>query len=72
MLQTTMIPTRGAVGEQIFTDVQLLALIARGENWALSEIHNRYARLVFSIALKTLSDHASAEETIQRGFTKIW
>jgi RNA polymerase sigma-70 factor, ECF subfamily len=72
MLQTTMVPTRGPTGEQIFTDAQLLALIGRGENWALSEIHARYARLVFSIALKTLNDQASAEEIVQQVFTEVW
>lgn len=72
MLQTTMIPTLGAAGEQIFTDGQLLALIGRGENWALSEIHARYAGLVFSIALKTLNDQASAEEIVQQVFTEVW
>lgn len=72
MLQTAMVPTRGPTGEQIFTDAQLLALIGRGENWALSEIHARYARLVFSIALKTLNDQASAEEIVQQVFTEVW
>lgn len=72
MLQTTMIPTLGAAGEQIFTDGQLLALIGRGENWALSAIHARYAGLVFSIALKTLNDQASAEEIVQQVFTEVW
>lgn len=72
MLQTTMVPTRGPTGEQIFTDAQLLALIGRGENWALSEIHARYAGLVFSIALKTLNDQASAEEIAQQVFTEVW
>jgi len=72
MLQTTMVPTRGPTGEQIFTDVQLLALIGGGENWALSEIYARYAGLVFSMALKTLGDHASADEIVQRVFTKVW
>ena len=72
MLQTTMVPTRGPTGEQIFTDAQLLALIGRGENWALSEIHARYAGLVFSIALKTLNDQASAEEIVQQVFTEVW
>ena len=72
MLQTTMIPTLGAAGEQIFTDAQLLALIGRGEHWALSEIHARYVGLVFSIALKTLNDQASAEEIVQQVFTEVW
>jgi RNA polymerase sigma-70 factor (ECF subfamily) len=72
MLQTTIIATRGPTGEQVFTDAQLLALIGRGENWALSEIHARYAGLVFSIALKTLNDQASAEEIAQQVFTEVW
>jgi RNA polymerase sigma-70 factor, ECF subfamily len=72
MLQTVTIPTLKATDEQIFTDAQLLALIERGENWALSEIHARYARLVFSIALKILNDRASAEEVVQLVFTKVW
>lgn len=72
MLQTTMVPMLEANHAQVFTDAQLLALIGRGENWALSEIYNRYARLVFSIALRTLSDRASAEEISQGVFTKVW
>jgi RNA polymerase sigma-70 factor, ECF subfamily len=72
MLQTAMVPTLEMSDTQIFTDAQLLALIMRGENWALSEIHARYARFVFSIALKTLNDSASAEEIVQQVFTQVW
>jgi RNA polymerase sigma-70 factor, ECF subfamily len=72
MLQTTVIPMREAIQAQIFTDAQLLTLIGHGENWALSEIYNRYASLVFSIALRTLSDRASAEEIVQVVFMKVW
>ena len=66
MLQTAMVPTRGLTGEQIFTDTQLLALIGRGENWALSEIYARYAGLVFSIGLKTLNDQARDRPALSR------
>ena len=72
MLQTAIFPTHEAIDKHIFTDAQLLAFIGRGENWALSEIHARYARLVFSVALKTLNDHASAEEIVQQVFTEVW
>ena len=72
MLQTTMIPILEADDERLFSDAQLLALIGYGENWALSEIHARYARLVFPIALKTLNDQASAEEIVQQVFTEVW
>src|SRR5215208_3284822 len=72
MLQTTAVPRLEPIDKQIFTDAQLLALIGCGENWALSEIYTRYAGLVFSIALRTLSDRASAEEIVQQVFTQVW
>lgn len=72
MLQTAVVPTFEVIDKQIYTDAQLLALIGHDENWALSEIHARYARLVFSIALKILNDRASAEEIVQQVFTVVW
>lgn len=72
MLQTALFTGSEAIDKQSFTDAQLLALIGRGENWALSEIHARYARLVFSIALKILNEQASAEEIVQQVFTEVW
>lgn len=72
MSQTTIAPQLKATDQQVLPDAQLLALIARGENWALSEIYDRYSRLVFSLALRILNDHASAEEIVQQVFTKVW
>jgi RNA polymerase sigma-70 factor (ECF subfamily) len=72
MLQTAIVPRLEATNQQVLTDAQLIALIVRGENWALSEIHDRYIRLVFSLALKTLNDQASAEEIVQQVFTEVW
>jgi RNA polymerase sigma-70 factor (ECF subfamily) len=72
MSQTAIAPQLEATDQRVLTDAQLLALIVRGENWALSEIYDRYARLVFSLALKTLNDPASEEEIVQQVFTKVW
>jgi len=72
MSQTAIAPQLEATNQQDLTDAQLLALIARGENWALSEIYDRYTRLVFSLALKILNDRASAEKIVQQVFTKVW
>lgn len=72
MLQTITVPRPEAMEEQIFSDAQLLAFVGHGETWALSELHARYARLVFSIARKTLDDPASAEEIVQQVFTDVW
>lgn len=72
MLQTSIFPVPGTTQNRLFTDEQLMALLGGGESWALSEIHARYARLVFSIALRILNDRASAEEIAQQVFTKVW
>src|SRR5581483_399277 len=53
-------------------DEELIRLIGRNESRALADIYDRYSRLVFSLALKTLCDRASAEEVVQEVFTKVW
>lgn len=72
MFETTVAPLPETTDAVKLTDAQLLALIARDESWALAEIYDRYARLVFSLALKILNDRASAEEIVQQAFTKVW
>ncbi len=72
MPQTAIAPQPEATDQQTLPDVQLLAFIARGETWALSEIYERYTRLVFSFALKILNDRPSAEEIVQQVFIKVW
>ncbi len=54
------------------TDEELLALVAQNESWALAELYDRYARLVFSLALHIRHDRPAAEETVQEVFTKVW
>ncbi len=54
------------------TDEQVLAGLATGEGWAMSVLYDRYARLVFSLAFKILSDRSSAEEAVQEVFVKVW
>ena len=72
MSQIAIAPQLDATDRPVLTDEQLVAFIVRGENWALSEIYDRYTRLVFSLALKILNDRASAEEIVQQVFTKVW
>ncbi len=54
------------------SDAELIHLVARNQSWALAEIYNRYARLVFSLAFKILNDRSSAEEVVQEVFVKVW
>jgi len=53
-------------------DEILIHLIARSQENALSELYDRYNRLVYSVALKTLADPARAEEITQDVFVRVW
>lgn len=53
-------------------DVTLLRLIAVGRTEALSELYDRYHRLVFNLALAIIGDPAIAGEVMLDVFTRIW
>ncbi len=53
-------------------DEEIIARLRAGESWAMSVLYDRYARLVFSLALKILNDRGAAEETVQEVFVKVW
>ncbi len=53
-------------------DEEIIARLRDGESWAMSVLYDRYARLVFSLALKILNDRGAAEETVQEVFVKVW
>lgn len=54
------------------SDEEILARLKDGESWAMSVLYDRYARLVFSLALKILGDRVVAEEVAQEVFVKVW
>jgi RNA polymerase sigma-70 factor (ECF subfamily) len=53
-------------------DVALIGLIGRSHADALGELYDRYSRLVYSLALNTVGDHASAEEITLDTFARVW
>ncbi len=54
------------------TDEQVIERLIKGESWAMAVLYDRYARLVFSLALKILNDRAASEEVVQEVFVKVW
>lgn len=56
----------------VFDDQALIRLIARSREGALSELYDRYSRLVYSMALNALGEPAIAEEITQDVFIRIW
>jgi len=53
-------------------DLTLLSLVRRGDQAALAFLYDRYARIVYSVALRVLHHPASAEEILQELFLEIW
>lgn len=53
-------------------DKSLLRLIAVSKTEALSELYDRYSRLVYSLAVFIVGDAASAEEITQDVFVRVW
>jgi RNA polymerase sigma-70 factor (ECF subfamily) len=60
------------VNYSTFDDATLLGLIARSHADALSELYDRYSRLVFSLAVGLVGDHATAEEITLDVFARVW
>jgi RNA polymerase sigma-70 factor, ECF subfamily len=53
-------------------DADLIGLAARGEARALEVLYDRYAGVVFSFALRIVSERQLAEEILQEAFFRAW
>lgn len=53
-------------------DETLIALIGAGDSAALSQLYDRYARLVFGLALRILDNRGLAEDLVQETFWRVW
>ena len=54
------------------SDAALLERVATRDHDAFVELHRRYARAVFGLALRRLGDRGRAEDATQEAFTSIW
>jgi RNA polymerase sigma-70 factor, ECF subfamily len=53
-------------------DSYLLARVERGDEAAMTSLFERYAKLVYSVALRVLRDPATAEDVLQEIFMRVW
>lgn len=65
-------PRWGAASDDVERDAALIARIARREERALGDLYDRYARLIYAIALRIAGDHSVAEEVTQDVFHAVW
>jgi RNA polymerase sigma-70 factor (ECF subfamily) len=53
-------------------DQALIELVAHADADALSELYDRYSRLIFGLAVATVGDRGTAEEITLDVFTRVW
>lgn len=58
--------------EQTRYDIALVERIARRDESALSELHDRFAGLLLSLSRRVLGDHEEAEDVVQDVFVQVW
>ncbi|GGA03322.1 DNA-directed RNA polymerase sigma-70 factor [Paenibacillus marchantiophytorum] len=54
------------------TDGELMKLVMGKNHLALEELYDRYAKLVYSFALKSMKEEQAAREIVQLVFTRLW
>ena len=54
------------------SDEAVLALIARADEQALSELYRRFSRLAYGLAYRILRDDALAQDAVQEAFLGVW
>jgi RNA polymerase sigma-70 factor, ECF subfamily len=53
-------------------EMRLVARIRAGDQQAMSELYDRYAKVVYAVALRVLQDAAGAEDVLQDVFLQLW
>jgi RNA polymerase sigma-70 factor (ECF subfamily) len=54
------------------TDSTLMSRIRAGDEDALGTLHDRYAQVVYSVALRVLGETTQAEDILQEIFLQLW
>jgi|SRR5450631_2130975 RNA polymerase sigma-70 factor (ECF subfamily) len=62
----------GAAGVAPAVDARLLDRVRGGDQQAMTEIFDRYGRMVYSVALRVLGDQGHAEDVMQEVLFKVW
>lgn len=53
-------------------DLALVARIASGDEGAMAQVYDRFASIVYAVALRVLGDTEAAEDILQEIFLQLW
>jgi RNA polymerase sigma-70 factor, ECF subfamily len=62
----------GTASNVVSTDVTLVSAIRSGDQQAMAQLYERYASIVYSVALRILGNTAAAEDILQEVFLQLW
>ncbi|MDR3747616.1 MAG: sigma-70 family RNA polymerase sigma factor [Acidobacteriota bacterium] len=68
MEPTDKSPARGDAADEM----RLVARIRAGSEQAMSELYDRYSKVVYAVALRVLQDAGGAEDVLQDVFLQLW
>ncbi|GHO95373.1 DNA-directed RNA polymerase sigma-70 factor [Reticulibacter mediterranei] len=71
-MQNKQIGREQAMNAGEVSDEVLMTAIAGGALWAMDALYERYARLLYSLAYRMISDHQVAEDLLQESFLSVW
>jgi RNA polymerase sigma-70 factor (ECF subfamily) len=58
--------------EESLIDSAVIAQVCSGDEGAMAVLYDRYARVVYSVALRVLADASAAEDVLQDVFIQLW
>lgn len=58
--------------QEVRDDTTLLTLVRRGDEAAMASLYDRYAAIVYSVALRVLHHPASASDIVEELFMELW
>jgi RNA polymerase sigma-70 factor (ECF subfamily) len=53
-------------------EMRLVARIRAGDQQAMSELYDRYSKVVYAVSLRVLQDTGAAEDVLQDVFLQLW
>jgi len=62
----------GAAASHADADGRAVRRMAAGDERGLAELYDRYARLLYSLALRIVRERSDAEDVLQEAFSQIW
>ena len=60
------------LGDRQKEDGDLIRRMAQGDKTACAELYDRFARPLYSVALRILNDNSEAEDVVQEVFLSLW